>query len=68
MTRRLALFLDGTTDTEAGNTNVWRLKSLCHYNGDDGTEQKVYYAQGVGTALGEKLRGGALGYGTARRT
>jgi hypothetical protein len=22
--RRLALFLDGTTDTEAGNTNVWR--------------------------------------------
>ena len=64
MARRLALFLDGTTDTEAGNTNVWRLKSLC-INGmtPDGVEQKVFYSVGVGTALGEKYRGGAFGYG-----
>jgi uncharacterized protein (DUF2235 family) len=63
MARKLALFLDGTTDTQAGNTNVWRLKSLCHFHAPDGTEQKVYYAPGVGTSFGEKIRGGALGYG-----
>jgi uncharacterized protein (DUF2235 family) len=64
MTRRLALFLDGTTDTEAGNTNVWRLKSLC-VNGValDTIEQKVFYSVGVGTARDEQFRGGAFGYG-----
>lgn len=64
MARRLALFLDGTTDTEAGNTNVWRLKSLC-VNGSapDGIEQKIFYSVGVGTARDEKIRGGAFGYG-----
>jgi len=64
MTRRLALFLDGTTDTEAGNTNVWRLKSLC-VNGPapDNIEQKIFYSVGVGTARDEKIRGGAFGYG-----
>ena len=63
MTRRLALFLDGTTDTEAGNTNVWRLKSLCALHGSDGVEQKIFYSVGVGTARDEKFRGGAFGFG-----
>jgi uncharacterized protein (DUF2235 family) len=64
MARRLALFLDGTTDTEAGNTNIWRLKSLC-MNGlaPDNIEQKIFYSVGVGTARDEKIRGGAFGYG-----
>ncbi|QXX76133.1 DUF2235 domain-containing protein [Methylovirgula sp. HY1] len=57
---KLALFLDGTTDTEAGNTNVWRLNSLCV---NDGVDQKVFYSAGVGTELGEKIRGGLFGYG-----
>ena len=27
--KRLAVFLDGTTDKSEGNTNVWRARSLC---------------------------------------
>jgi uncharacterized protein (DUF2235 family) len=63
MTSRLALFLDGTTDTETGNTNVWRLKSLCQFHGSDGVEQKIFYSVGVGTARDEKFRGGMFGFG-----
>jgi uncharacterized protein (DUF2235 family) len=63
MSRRLALFLDGTSDTEAGNTNVWRLKSLCSALSADGKEQKLFYSVGVGTARDEKYRGGAFGFG-----
>jgi uncharacterized protein (DUF2235 family) len=65
MARRLALYLDGTTDTEAGNTNVWRLKSLCALKGPepDNIEQKIFYSVGVGTARDETVRGGAFGYG-----
>jgi uncharacterized protein (DUF2235 family) len=58
--RRIAIFLDGTWNTLNNNTNVWRLKSLCD---PDATDQVVYYSQGVGTRFGEKVRGGALGYG-----
>ena len=63
MPRRLALFLDGTTDTEIGNTNVWRLKSLCAARDKTEVEQLTFYSVGVGTARDEKIRGGALGYG-----
>lgn len=63
MSRRLALFLDGTSDTEAGNTNVWRLKSLCSATSTDGKEQRLFYSVGVGTARDEKYRGGAFGFG-----
>ena len=58
--KRIALFLDGTWNTRENNTNVWRLKSLCNCN----DEQIIYYSKGVGTGLGEKVTGGALGYGT----
>ena len=61
--RRLALFLDGTTDTEAGNTNVWRLKSLCALEDPKGIKQKLFYSVGVGTARDETIRGGAFGFG-----
>ncbi|WP_187273503.1 DUF2235 domain-containing protein [Methylobacterium sp. WL19] len=58
--KRLAIFLDGTWNTLNNNTNVWRLKSLC----DPGAPaQMVYYSQGVGTRMGEKVRGGIGGYG-----
>lgn len=58
--KRLAVFLDGTWNTLGDNTNVWRLKSLCD---PDDPLQLVYYSSGVGTQLGEKIRGGLLGYG-----
>ena len=57
--RRLAVFLDGTWDRAIGNTNVWRLKSLCR--GDQ--NQLIFYSEGVGTSIGEKIRGGVFGYG-----
>jgi uncharacterized protein (DUF2235 family) len=58
--KRLAMFLDGTWNTLNNNTNVWRLKSLCDPRAED---QMVYYGQGVGTRLGEKVRGGIGGHG-----
>jgi uncharacterized protein (DUF2235 family) len=57
--RQLALFLDGTWNTTDDNTNIWRLRSIC----ETGQEQDVYYNTGVGTAFGERLRGGLFGYG-----
>jgi hypothetical protein len=61
--KRLALFLDGTWNVVADNTNVWRMKSLCAPVGTDGVRQLIYYNPGVGTQFGYKIRGGALGYG-----
>jgi uncharacterized protein (DUF2235 family) len=57
--RQLALFLDGTWNTTDDNTNIWRLRSIC----ESCPEQSVYYDTGVGTASGERLRGGLFGYG-----
>jgi uncharacterized protein (DUF2235 family) len=61
--KRLALFLDGTWNVVADNTNVWRMKSLCAPAGNDGVRQLIYYNPGVGTQFGSRVRGGALGYG-----
>jgi uncharacterized protein (DUF2235 family) len=47
--KRLAVFLDGTTDKSEGNTNVWRARSLCAAKDKDDREQRIYYAAGVGT-------------------
>ena len=59
--RKLAVFLDGTWDQATGNTNVWRLKSLCRSDPD--SRQLVFYSAGVGTSFGEDFRGGAFGFG-----
>jgi uncharacterized protein (DUF2235 family) len=61
--KRLALFLDGTWNDEGDNTNVWRLRSLCATTGTAGIKQYVYYDTGLGTHVGEKLRGGLYGFG-----
>jgi uncharacterized protein (DUF2235 family) len=61
--KRLALFLDGTWNVVADNTNVWRMKSLCAPRGADGLTQLVYYNSGVGTQFGSRVRGGMFGYG-----
>ena len=65
--RRLALFLDGTTDTSQGNTNVWRARSLCAAKGTDGIEQKVFYAAHDLAELRADADGDVFGYGIARR-
>jgi uncharacterized protein (DUF2235 family) len=61
--KRLVIFLDGTTDKSEGNTNVWRARSLCALKDKDDREQRIYYAAGVGTQLGEVTRGEVFGYG-----
>jgi uncharacterized protein (DUF2235 family) len=59
MSKRHALFLDGTWNTVTDNTNVYRMKSLCAVNAD----QDCYYSAGVGTQYGEKFTGGIWGWG-----
>jgi uncharacterized protein (DUF2235 family) len=61
--KRLALFLDGTWNTVSSNTNVWRAKSMCAKASGDGVPQAVYYDKGLGTTMGEIVRGGVFGYG-----
>jgi len=61
--KRLAVFLDGTTDKSEGNTNVWRARSLCAAKSQDGKEQRIFYSPGVGTQLGEIVRGEVFGLG-----
>lgn len=56
--KRLAVFLDGTWNWGANNTNVWRMKSLCKQAGTDGVPQLTYYDIGVNGLLG-----GIVGYG-----
>jgi uncharacterized protein (DUF2235 family) len=80
--RRLALFFDGTWNRRSTHTNVSRLYDLTDadqsYRGrlgrralPDGAanahvSQIKYYHSGVGVKWGEKLRGGAFGYGISR--
>lgn len=64
--KSIALFLDGTWNDVQDNTNIWRLSTLCSPVARDGTLQTTYYDQGVGTRWGERIVGGALGYGLER--
>ena len=64
--KRLALFLDGTWNSEGDNTNVWRMRSLCAKTGTDGLPQAIYYNSGVGTRALERVRGGLFGAGLDR--
>ena len=59
--KRLAIFLDGTWNSVGDNTNVWRLKSLCSAQSDDGAQQLVYYDVGV-----NGFWGGVFGKGVVR--
>jgi uncharacterized protein (DUF2235 family) len=56
--KRLAVFLDGTWNSVATNTNVWRMRSLCAPAGKDGKPQLIYYSVGVNGFIG-----GAFGQG-----
>jgi len=64
--KRIGIFLDGTWNSVETNTNIWRLRSLCAEEDSNGMRQAAYYDEGVGTARGEWLRGGMLGYGLDR--
>ena len=63
--KRIVACCDGTWSTAAQPcpTNVERLAKEIAPQGPDGTVQVVYYHDGVGTSPGERLIGGAFGYG-----
>lgn len=61
--RRLVLLFDGTWNKREDTTNVWRFRTMLRHNLD----QHVYYDEGVGTAKGEKVVGGAFGRGLSRK-
>jgi uncharacterized protein (DUF2235 family) len=64
MPRRLVVFCDGTWNSadKPAVTNVCKLKDATV----ESDEQLVKYEPGVGTKFGERIRGGAFGYGLSR--
>lgn len=64
MGKRLVLCCDGTWSTpdQAYATNVTKIALAVEPEGD-GVPQMVFYQRGVGTSLGERIRGGAFGWG-----
>lgn len=63
---RLVLCFDGTWNTEKSNTNVSRLFRKIAGSGNECSEQRQFYDEGVGTSWGERIRGGMLGMGLDR--
>ena len=63
--KRLALFLDGTWNTEDDSTNVYHAYSLTKYGSveNDTIDQKRYYDPGVGTGILDSVTGGGFGLG-----
>jgi uncharacterized protein (DUF2235 family) len=73
MMKKLVVLCDGTWNTPeqaiSGTpcpTNVTKLAIALADRDDDGREQRACYRPGVGNRLGERLRGGAFGYGLSR--
>lgn len=65
--KRLVLFFDGTDNTPADRTNVWRAQELLAERDAEGVVQIKRYIQGVGTDFGQGVRGSIFGVGVANR-
>lgn len=64
MPKKLVIFCDGTWNAPTEySTNVLRLMEAAAFEDDKGLPQVAHYVPGVGTRWGERLRGGAFGYG-----
>jgi uncharacterized protein (DUF2235 family) len=65
MPKRLVLCCDGTWNTpdQLAPTNVTKVALAVAEQDAKGTEQRVFYSLGVGTKWGERIGGGAFGYG-----
>lgn len=63
--KRLIYCLDGTSNEydDAFPTNVVMMHKSISKTDNNGIEQIAYYHEGVGTKAGEKVRGGAFGFG-----
>lgn len=69
MPKRLVVCCDGTWNTpdQANSpTNVTKVALALAKTDESGNQQRVYYQPGVGTARGERFRGGAFGFGLSR--
>lgn len=71
--QRIVLACDGTwnipdqaANTRRHPTNVTRVAEAIRPVDDHGVSQRLYYQRGVGTNPGERLRGGAFGFGLSR--
>jgi uncharacterized protein (DUF2235 family) len=60
-TRRLIVLFDGTDNTPKDRTNVWRTHELLADKDAAGVPQLKIYIKGVGTELGERVRGSIFG-------
>lgn len=67
MTKRLVLCCDGTWSTpdQEHATNVTKI-ALAVEPEAGGTVQRVFYQRGVGTSMGERVRGGVFGWGLSQ--
>lgn len=68
MSKRLVMCCDGTWNTagQRSPTNVVKFCDAVAPQGDDGSEQVVFYHPGVGTKRWERIRGGAFGFGLSQ--
>ena len=68
MTKRLVICCDGTWNTpdQPAPTNVSRVALAVAPADGTGREQRMFYHPGVGTRPGERLWGGAFGFGLSR--
>ena len=66
MSKKLIICADGTWNDEdgaSGQTNVAKIHHALQSNFVEQADQRVCYVTGVGTRFGERIRGGAFGYG-----
>ncbi len=61
--RKLAVFMDGTGNTDLSKTNIWQMYRLAVQNACNGEPVLPYYMKGVGTSWYSKIVGGAFGDG-----
>jgi uncharacterized protein (DUF2235 family) len=66
MSKRIAIFMDGTWNDRDDQTNVFRAKENVAPFAADGVVQLALYEPGVGTKWSERLRGGIFGFGLDR--
>lgn len=65
--RKLLVFIDGTNNTKAQNTNIWKLYTLAVEQGCAGQPVVPYYREGVGADFGSRVLGALAGVGTDNR-
>ena len=68
MSKRLVMCCDGTWNTagQRSPTNVVKFHDAIAPQAADGTEQRVFYHNGVGTNGWDRIRGGAFGFGLSQ--